>query len=117
MPWSVADLSAFRLSVGESLLSMPTISNFTPAGLFALNFSIMNCQLFSWLLPTGAIRPESGSIQAILTTWPSSGLAPALACAEAVPGGRSEGDADAGREHAVADAADGGVHWVSPGRK
>jgi hypothetical protein len=50
-----------------------------------LNFSIMNCQLFSWLLPTGAIRPESGSIQAIFTTWPSSGLAPALACAEADP--------------------------------
>ncbi len=35
----------------------------------------MYCQLFSWLLPTGAIRPESGSIQAILTTCPSSGFA------------------------------------------
>src|SRR3982751_6203349 len=85
MPWSVADFSAFRLSVGESLLSMPTTSNFIPAGLFWLNFSTRNCQLFSWLLPTGAIRPDSGSIQAILTTWPSSGLAPALACAETVP--------------------------------
>src|SRR5215203_4262677 len=85
MPWSVADLSAFRLSVGDSLLSMPRTSNFTPAALFWLNFSIMYCQLFSWLLPTGAISPESGSIQAILTTWPSSGLAPALACAEADP--------------------------------
>src|SRR5436305_14405691 len=75
MPWSVADLRAFRLSVGDSLLSMPTISNLTPAGLLALNFSAANFQLFSWLLPTGPIRPESGSIQAILTTWPSSGLA------------------------------------------
>src|SRR5690349_18334558 len=75
MPWSVAALNAFRLSVGESLLSMPTISNLTPAGLIALNFSMANFQLLSWLLPTGAIRPESGSIQAILTTWPSSGLA------------------------------------------
>src|SRR6478672_7888493 len=85
MPWSVADLSALRLSVGDSLLSMPTTSNFTPAGLLALNFSIRNCQLFSWLLPTGPIRPESGSIHAILTTSPWSGLAPALACAEAGP--------------------------------
>src|SRR6476659_9576917 len=64
---------------------MPTTSNFTPAGLFALNFSIMNCQLFSWLLPTGAIRPESGSIQAIFTTSPASGFAPPLACAAAEP--------------------------------
>ena len=53
MPWSMADFSAFRLSVGDSLLSTPMTSNFTPAGLLALNFSAKNCQLFSWLLPTG----------------------------------------------------------------
>ena len=70
MPESVADLSALSVSVGESLLSIPVTSNFTPAELLALNFSVMNFQLLSWLLPTGAIRPESGSIQAILTTWP-----------------------------------------------
>src|SRR5436190_14465050 len=76
MPWSVADLSAFRLSVGDSLLSKPTTSNFTPEGLIALNFSAANFQLLSWLLPTGPIRPDSGSIHASLTVWPSSGLAP-----------------------------------------
>src|SRR5690349_12588655 len=70
MPWSVADFSAFRLSVGESLLSMPVTSNFTPAGLLALTFSMANFQLLSWLLPTGAIRPDSGSIQASLTVSP-----------------------------------------------
>ncbi len=75
MPWSIACLRAFRLSVGESLLSMPRISNFTPAGLLALYFSAKNCTLFSWLLPTGPMRPDSGSIQAIFTTWPASGLA------------------------------------------
>ena len=81
---------------------MPTTSNFTPAGLLALNFSTMNCQLFSWLLPTGAIRPESGSIQAIFTTWPSSGFAPALACAEAAgPADAGERDADVRRRAAL----------------
>src|SRR3954470_17525332 len=81
MPWSVADLSAFRLSVGDSLLSMPVTSNLTPAGLLALNFSIANFQLLSWLLPTGAIRPDSGSIQASLTVSPFWARAPDAAAA------------------------------------
>src|SRR6185312_10202209 len=83
MPWSVAALSAFRLSVGESLLSMATISNLTPAGLAApLNFSARNWSDLTWLVPTGAISPDNGSIQAILTTSPAVGF---LACANALP--------------------------------
>src|SRR5438132_10825080 len=69
------DFSALRLSVGLSLLSMPMISNFTPAGLLALNFSAKNWKLFNWFAPTWAIRPDSGSIHAILTVSPASGLA------------------------------------------
>ena len=66
----MADFSAVALSAGLSLLSKGTISNFTPAGFLALTFSAKNCQVFSWLAPTGAIRPLNGSIQAILTVWP-----------------------------------------------
>ena len=79
MPWSIAAFKWFRLSVGLSLLSMPMTSNFTPAGLVALNFSAKNCRLLSWLVPTGPIRPDSGSIHIILTVCPASGLA----CAQA----------------------------------
>ena len=95
---------------------MPMTSNFTPAGLPALNFSIMYCQLFSWLLPTGAIRPESGSIQAIFTTWPVERLrtapwpAPRRSAAR-----RSEGDADAGRRAGCLPIGLTGISWVSPG--
>jgi len=39
----------------------------------------------SWFTPTGAISPDSGSIQAILTTWPASGFAAALVCAITAP--------------------------------
>src|SRR5258705_885983 len=86
------DFSALRLSVGLSLLSMPMISNFTPAGLLALNFSAKNWKVFSWFVPTWAIRPDNGSIHAILTVWPASGLpdlsatfVAALVCATARP--------------------------------
>jgi len=46
------------------------ISNFTPAGLLALNFSAKNWKDLTWFWPTGAIRPDSGSIQAIFTVSP-----------------------------------------------
>ena len=44
----MADFSAFRLSAGLSLLSMPMTSNLTPAGFLALNFSAKNWKLLSW---------------------------------------------------------------------
>src|SRR5437870_9785199 len=43
------------------------ISNFTPAGLLALNFSAKNWKVLMKLLPTGPIKPVCGSIQAIFT--------------------------------------------------
>ena len=66
----MADLSWFRLSAGLSLLSKPMISNFTPAGLLLLVSSARYCRVFNWLEPTGAIKPDKGSIQAILTVSP-----------------------------------------------
>ncbi len=73
----MADFSALAVSCGESLLSMPMTSNFTPAGLRLLKCSAKNWKLLSWFWPTGAIRPDSGSIQAILTVSPF--------CAKALP--------------------------------
>ena len=76
----MADCNAVRLSAGLSLLSNGTTSHLTPAGLYLLgplNFSAKNWKLRTWLEPTGAIRPDSGSIQAILTVCPANGAAPA----------------------------------------
>src|ERR1700712_2059080 len=78
MFWSRADFRLFSDSAGLTLLSNGTISNFTPAGLFLLNSSARYWKLFSWFCPMGAIRPDSGSIQAILTVSPF--------CANAAPG-------------------------------
>src|ERR1700712_1428758 len=78
MFWSRADFRLFSDSAGLTLLSNGTISNFTPAGLFLLNSSARYWKLFSWFWPMGAIRPDSGSIQAILTVSPF--------CANAAPG-------------------------------
>src|SRR5689334_478966 len=70
MPWSMAALSAVSDSCDESLLSKPTISNFGPPAQFlALARSATYFQLLSWLMPTGAIRPDCGSIRASLTVW------------------------------------------------
>jgi hypothetical protein len=49
---------------------MAMISNFTPEAFFLLNSSARNCVVLSWLVPTAAISPESGSSQAILTVSP-----------------------------------------------
>ncbi len=85
MPWSIACLITVRLSCGEALLSSGTISNLTsPAHFSALAFSAMNCQLRSRFCPTGAIIPDSGSIQAILTvpfSSPAAGIAGLFRCA------------------------------------
>src|SRR5438105_11497764 len=78
MFWSMADLSAVSDSAGLTLLSNGTISNFTPAGLFLLNRSARYWKVLSWFWPMGAIRPDSGSIQPILTVSPF--------CAKATPG-------------------------------
>src|SRR5512138_1030139 len=68
------------LSCGLSLLSIGTISNLTPAGLFLLKCSAMNCQLLIWFCPTGAISPDNGSTQPILTVSPFwANATPALA--------------------------------------
>jgi len=74
----MADFSAVSDSAGLTLLSNGTISNFTPAGLFLLNSSARYWKLLSWFWPMGAIRPDSGSIQPILTVSPF--------CANAAPG-------------------------------
>ncbi len=66
----MAERSAAVVSCGLSLLSMPMTSNFTPAAFLMLNFSAKNWKVLSWLVPTAAIRPESGSSQAILTVSP-----------------------------------------------
>ncbi len=66
----MAERSALVVSWGLSLLSIGMISNFTPAALFLLNSSARYCQLFIWLVPNAAIRPDSGSSHAILTVSP-----------------------------------------------
>ncbi|MNT59361.1 hypothetical protein D3C72_1968650 [compost metagenome] len=66
----MAERRALVVSWGLSLLSMPMISNLTPAGFFLLNSSAMNWKLLSWFVPTAAIRPDRGSSQAIFTVSP-----------------------------------------------
>mgnify|MGYP001233740185 CR=1 FL=1 len=62
------DFSAVRLSCGLSLPSNGTISNVAPPAIFlALAYSATYCQLRIMFWPTGAIMPDSGSIQAIFT--------------------------------------------------
>src|SRR4051812_5514381 len=73
----MAALSVFRLSCGEPLLSKPTTSNFTPAGVLPDSFSAANCQLLSWFWPTLANGPDSGSMKAMRTVSPF--------CANAAP--------------------------------
>src|SRR5471032_3040690 len=70
MFWSRADFRLLSDSAWLTLLSNGTISNLTPAGLFLLNSSARYWKLLSWFWPMGAIRPDSGSIQAILTVSP-----------------------------------------------
>src|SRR4051812_23695565 len=70
MFWSMADFSAVSDSAGLTLLSNGTISNFTPAALFLLNSSARYWKVLSSFWPMGAIRPDSGSIQPILTVSP-----------------------------------------------
>ena len=78
----MAAFSAVSDSAGLSLLSKGTTSNFTPAALPApLNFSAKKRKLLTWFWPTGAIRPDSGSIQAIFTVSPFWAIAPELAAA------------------------------------
>ena len=81
MPWSAADLSRFSASCGELLLSMPTISNLTPAGFLAPEkCSATSCQVRSWFWPTLANGPERPSIMAILTVSPFWAKAPVGGC-------------------------------------
>jgi hypothetical protein len=56
-------------------------SNFTPAAFFLLNSSARNWKVLSWLVPTAAIRPDSGSSHAILTVSPFWARAPAALAA------------------------------------
>src|SRR5213595_3020049 len=81
-PWSMAAFNVFRLSCGEPLLSNPTISNFTPAGLFLPDRrSATNCQLLSWFCPTLANGPDRGSMKAMRTVWPAVSFGGADCCA------------------------------------
>ena len=82
----------------------------------AYNFSTKNFQLFSWFVPTGPNGPDSGSIQASLTTWPCNGLAPALACAAAVPA-EAASARPRPRAHALRARRVTGVFMVAPGRQ
>ena len=62
------DFRTVRLSCGLSLLSKGTTSNLTsPAHLPWLARSAAYCQLRTMFWPSGAIMPDSGSIQATLT--------------------------------------------------
>src|SRR5437868_8465420 len=77
----MAERRALVVSCGLSLLSMPMISNLTPAAFFLLNSSVRNWKVLSWLVPTAAIRPDSGSSHAILTVSPFWARAPVAVAA------------------------------------
>ncbi len=55
---------------------MPMISNFTPEAVPLLSSSAMYCRLLSWLDPSAAMRPDSGSIHATFTVSPFWAMAP-----------------------------------------